>query len=58
MQNSAENVEKVMNVVPAVRGQEGPHGLGARERAADGSLARFVLTTSAAFIVFVGRDPS
>jgi hypothetical protein len=45
-----------MNVVPAVRGQEGPHGLGAREQAADESLARFVVTTSAAFIVFIGRD--
>lgn len=26
MQSSAENLAKVMNVVPAVRGQEGPHG--------------------------------
>ena len=58
MQNSAENLGKVMNVVPAVRGQEGPHGLGAREEAADGALARFVLTTSAAFIVFIARDTS
>lgn len=58
MQSSAENLEKVMNVVPAVRGQEGPHGLGAREQAADESLARFVVTTSAAFIIFIGRDLS
>lgn len=58
MQSSAENLEKVMNVVPAVRGQEGPHGLGEREQAADDHLARFVVTTTAAFIIFIGRDRS
>ena len=55
-QNAAENLEKLMNVVPAIRGQHGAHGLGEREREADEHLARLVVATAASFIVFVGRE--
>jgi AbiJ N-terminal domain 4 len=55
-QNAAENLEKLMNLVPAVRGQAGAHGLGARPDDADEDLARLVVTSAAAFIVFAARN--
>lgn len=55
-QNAAEHLEKLMNLVPSVRGQAGAHGLGARDDGADEHLARLVVTTAAAFIVFVARN--
>jgi hypothetical protein len=53
---AAESLGRLMNVVPAVRGQQGSsHGLGDEESQADEHLAQLVLSTAAAFIVFIGR---
>lgn len=55
-EGAAEGLGKVMNLVPAVRGQQGSsHGLGDRDAEADEALARLVVSTAAAFIVFVAR---
>jgi hypothetical protein len=60
MQNAAEHLEKLMNVVPAIRGQEGSHGLGEREQDEKEieHLAGLVVPTAATFIVFIGRNRS
>ena len=58
MQTAADNLEKLMNVVPAVRSQEGAHGLGEREQNDEEikHLARLIVPTAAAFIAYIGRD--
>jgi hypothetical protein len=53
---AAENLEKLMNLVPAIRGQQGSsHGLGDRAMEADEHLAQLVVAAAAAFMVFVAR---
>jgi hypothetical protein len=55
--DAVEHLEKLMHAVPAVRGQEGPHGLGDRPPAADQHLAQLVISLAASFILFMGRSP-
>lgn len=58
-EGAAENLVRLMNLVPAVRGQQGSsHGLGDREMEADEHLAQLVVSTAAAFIVFIARPRS
>jgi hypothetical protein len=55
-EGAAEGLGKLMNLVPAVRGQQGSsHGLGDREAEADEALAQLVVSAAAAFIVFVAH---
>lgn len=58
-EGAAESLVRLMNLVPAVRGQQGSsHGLGDREVQADEHLAQLVVSTAAAFIVFIARPHS
>jgi hypothetical protein len=55
-EGAADNLVKLMNLVPAVRGQQSSsHGLGERTVEADEHLAQLVMSTAAAFIVYIAR---
>lgn len=55
-EGAAESLAKLMSLVPAIRGQQGSsHGLGENVAEADEHLARLVVSTTAAFIVFIAR---
>ncbi len=58
-EGAAESLVRLMNLVPAVRGQQGSsHGLGDRQVEADEDLAQLVVSTAAAFIIFIARPRS
>jgi hypothetical protein len=55
---AVEGLEKVFHAIPAVRNQDGGHGLGLDGAGADERVARFVLTTTAGAIVLLASAPA